>query len=411
MFASLQKCEAAGERIRVGLIGAGRIGLGIAWHIERTPGMDLVAVADLDDDAARTAAQAAGNDGIIVTQTDRILGDGAEPPFDVLVETSTAIGPAARLFEDAITQGVHVVLMNAEVDLAAGPELAAAARQGVVLTSDAGDQHGALMRMIDEIRLWGMEIVMAGNIKGYLDRYATAAGLAEEARVRKLDPAQCCGNTDGTKLAVEMALVANGAGLVPAVAGMQGPRADNVREVLSHFNLEACRDPGVVDYILGAEPGGGVFVIGYCDHPLQADYLSYYKMGDGPFYLFYRPYHLCHLETPWAIAAAVCHGESILQPWAGRITDVYAHAKRGIATGKEIPYSIGGDQFYGLIEKTVDASPAKNVPIVALEADGDARSRIVRGLAKDQPLIWSDIELPPTELTRRVLARQETADV
>lgn len=406
MFASLQKREAAGRRIRVGLVGAGRMGLGIAWHIGRTPGMELVAVADLDGSAARAAAEAGGGDATATTEPERLLGDDAEPAFDVLVEASTAIGAAARLCEEAIERGLHVVLMNAEVDLAAGVELAAAAaRKGVILTSDAGDQHGALMRMIDEVRLWGLDIVMAGNIKGFLDRYATAAGLVEEARVRGLDPVQCCGNTDGTKLNIEMALVANAADLLPSVPGMNGPRVDAVDDVLSTFDLAACRDRGVVDYILGAEPGGGVFVVGHSDHPMQADYLSYYKMGDGPYYLFYRPYHLCHLETPWAIAAAVCHGESLMQPWAGRISDVYAYAKRDIAAGEEVPFGIGGDHFYGLIEVSAEADAAARVPIVVLEADGDMRPIVSRGQSKDEPLHFADIDLPDNDLTRRIRAR------
>jgi predicted homoserine dehydrogenase-like protein len=126
-------------------------------------------------------------------------------------------------------KGVPVVL-NAEVDLALGPILHdTAVRNGTVVMSDAGDQHGVLARMIDEIRLGSFRIVMAGNIKGFLNRYATAASLEREARIRNLDPIQCCAYTDGTKLNVEMGLIANGAGLVPWVPGMEGPKAKDVK--------------------------------------------------------------------------------------------------------------------------------------------------------------------------------------
>jgi len=135
-----------------------------------------------------------------------------------------------------------------------------------------------------------------------------------EARVRRLNPIQCCAYTDGTKLGVEMCLVANATGLVPWLPGMEGPAANDVREVFDLFDFTKYGDQGVVDYILGAQPGGGVFVVGHCDDPIQARYLNYYKMGDGPFYLFYRPYHLCHLETPWAIGQAVLEHRPILRP-------------------------------------------------------------------------------------------------
>lgn len=292
-----------------------------------------------------------------------------------------------------------MVLMNAEVDLAMGPLLHRdAALHGQILTSDAGDQHGVLMRMIDEIRMWGFGIVMAGNIKGFLDRYATADSIREEARKRNLNPVQCAAYTDGTKLNIEMALIGNGVGLTPWVPGMEGPPAKHVREVFSLFDFSRYGQTGVVDYLLGAEPDGGVFVIGRCDDPLQASYLKYYKRGRGPFYLFYRPYHLCHLETPYAIASAVLDHQPILWPRYGRLNDVYAHAKRNVSAGERIPVGIGGDAFYGLVEKSSEAGPRGHVPIALLESEDGQMARMKRSVRKDQALDHDDIELPATYL-------------
>jgi predicted homoserine dehydrogenase-like protein len=415
----LRQREASGQPIEVALVGAGAMGVGIAWQIARTPGMRLACVVDLDLAAARRAADAYGAPSQTVGPGDRLPARGTVPiaadPFDligrpelrldVLVEATNTIGFAGRLCEAAIDRGLHVVLMNAEVDLALGPQLVARAERGgkgAIVTSDGGDQHGVLARMIDEIELWGFRTVMAGNIKGFLDRHATAASLAHEAAIRNLNPVQCCAYTDGTKLGVEMALLANGYGLVPWLPGMEGPRVADVRDVFQAFDFHKYGSTGVVDYILGAEPGGGVFVVGQCDDPLQQRYLQYYKLGDGPFYLFYRPYHLCHLETPRAIARAVFHGEAVLQPRRGRVADVYAYAKRDAAAGEDVPHGIGGDHCYGLIERAADADAAGHVPIALLDVEaGEERPRIRRNIAKDMPLTWDDIVLPDSWLVRR----------
>ena len=257
-----------------------------------------------------------------------------------------------------------------------------------------------IMRMIDEIRLWAFRVVMAGNIKGFLDRHATAAGLAEEARIRNLNPVQCCAYTDGTKLGVEMALVSNATGLVPWVPGMEGPRARDVHEVFTKFDFDRYGEQGVVDYILGAEPGGGVFVVGHCDDPLQREYLQYYKMGMGPYYLFYRPYHLCHLETTRAIALAALYRRAVLVPEHGRVADVYAHAKRDVAAGETVEHGMGGDQFYGLIAECALAEREGWVPLALLEPGLDRRAVVTRALRRDQPLAADDVELPRTAVVR-----------
>ncbi len=400
MHRLLSEREARGESIRVALVGAGRMGLGIASQIARTPGMELITIADVDLEAARRAALVHGRSfepmakagcspppGTLAIMNDPRLALDPSLEIDVLVEASSAIADAAHTCELAIERGAHVVLMNAEVDLAHGSRLLRLAKErGVVLTSDAGDQHGVLLTMIDEIRLWGIEIVMAGNMKGFLNRYATAEGIVEEARIRRLDPHQCCAYTDGTKLNIEMALVANATGLHLSRRGMDGPRIEHVDEVLDTFDFDRYQSPGVVDYVLGAKPDGGVFVVGHCEDPLQREFLHYYKRGEGPYYLFYRPYHLCHLETPRAIAKAACYGEAVLAPWAGKITDVYAHAKRDLVPGEEVAHAIGGDQFYGLIEEVKKAEDEGLVPLTWLEPDGEGRASLHEALMRDEPL-------------------------
>ena len=418
MLEKLRKLEAEGRPIRVGLIGAGAMGAGIAWQIGKTPGMELAFIGDLKPEALQTGAKAYGREGRIVdggagierkpgellltTNALELMEADNGVEFDVLVEGTNAIGDAARYCLAAIERKAHVVLMNAEVDLAVGPLLNQKAKaNGVIATSDAGDQHGVLVRMMDEIEMWAFDLVQAGNIKGFLNRYATAESLKHEAAKRNLDPVQCCAYTDGTKLNVEMCLVSNSTGMLPTQPGMEGPRLDNVTDVLEAFDFERCGPTGSVDYALGAVPGGGVYVVGYCDDARQTGYLNYYKVqNEGPYWLFYRPYHLCHLETTRAIGYAVFYDRAILTHRKGRVADAYARAKSDLRAGQSMKHGMGGDETYSLIEACKDADPAGRLPTVLLEGEDGKLPAMKRDVAKDQPITYDDVELPDTYLKR-----------
>ncbi len=407
MLADLKLREREGRRLRVLLVGAGSMGLGIAYQVGRTPGMELAGVVDrLPQAAAQAAKMVPGKPPPTATELFPWL-EGNPLRADVLVESTNTVEFAARACVAAIENRMHIVLMNAEVDLLLGPLLhGLAAEHGVGITSDAGDQHGVLKRMIDEIELWGFRIAMGGNIKGFLDRYATAASIAEEARSRALNPIQCVAYTDGTKLNIEMALLANATGLGIWCRGMEGPRARDVREVFGKFDFARYGGGGVVDYVLGAEPGGGVFVVGHCDDRFQRSYLRYYKLGDGPYYLFYRPYHLCHIETPGAIADLCLRGKKVLAPTFGKATEVVAFAKRDLKRGAKITHGIGGDHLYGMIERREVIGREGAVPVALLDAENGAPFRLVRDVRKDELVRRADLEIPDAPL-QRLYARQE----
>jgi len=408
--------------LRVGLVGAGAMGRGIAWQVSITPGMTLDFITDLNLDAAREAAEMIdlepvefdGNQipeltekqVLISTDTLSLLKRNNELKLDAFVEATNAIAAAAEYCLAAIEGGMHVILMNAEVDLVFGPLLnAEAAKKDVIVTSDAGDQHGVIMTMIEEIEMWGFDIVQAGNIKGFLDRYATPESIRVEAEKRNLSPVQCCAYTDGTKLNVEMALISNATGLTPFIDGMEGPACKDVQQVMGLFDFDAYQGQGRVDYILGAEPGGGVYVVGRCDSEFQQPYLQYYKLGDGPYYLFYRPYHLCHLETTRAIAKASLNHQPILVPDHGLVADVYAYAKTDLKAGQEVEHSIGGAECYGLIRLFETAQADQHLPIAFLESEPGKLPKLKRDIAKDEPVKVEDIEFPDI-LLHRLLQRQ-----
>ena len=376
--------------LKIGLVGCGCMGRAITYQVHATPGFSLAWACDQDLSVAQeTVALAPG----AVAGSD-LFALLEEHPIDVFVEATNSIGDAAEYCLAALDHGAHVVLMNAEVDLALGPLLAhKAAEKNLTVTSDAGDQHGVLASMIDEATLMGFDIVQAGNIKGFLNRYATPESIREEAAKRNLSATQCCAYTDGTKLHIEMAVLANALGYLPPNGGMLGPRAATVQEALHLFDFESYGSTPRIDYLLGAEPGGGVYLVvkPKADLPAeQAFYLNYYKLGDGPYYLLYRPYHLCHLETPKAILAAA-QGRPILRT-TSQTCEVYAHAKKDLPADSPIQHAIGSAELYGLVAPLSDS----RIPISLLEAP----TILKKPLQKDDPLTPGHLELPDSTLTK-----------
>ncbi len=389
--------------IKIGIIGIGAMGKGLLYQSSITPGVRCVAVCDSVmvrcEDALKAmgipysvAAGRASMEGAIRRGQVAVCEDGMWvaqcESLDVVIEASNAIGPAVEFALAALEHGKHLVLMNSEIDLMFGPLLAQVARKRqLVCTSCDGDQYGVLKHLIDDLSLWGVDLVMAGNIKGFLDRTANPTTIIPEADIRNLDYRMCTSYTDGTKLNIEMAIIANACGLVTKKNGMHGPRAKHVQEVFRCFDLKALwadRQP-FVDYILGAEPGGGVFVIGHCDAPYQQSMLSYYKMGSGPFYLFYRPYHLCHMEAMGTVIKAVRQRQALLVPEHGFQTNVFAYAKRDLQPGETLD-GIGGYSCYGLIENTDGNHEQAGLPI------GLAHDVILkRKISKDHKIMLDDV--------------------
>jgi len=365
-------------KIKVAVVGAGAMGRGIISVLRKSEDMEVVAVADVDSNALKRVEFLPEN-ALVTTNAIDVL---SRKP-DVLVEASGTIIEAALLVRHTLEEHIHVVLMNSEVDQMFGRLLAEDAEaKGVILTSDAGDQHGVLIRTINDVRQMGFEIVMAGNNKGFLDRYANPESIREEAAKRRLSLRQCTAYTDGTKLAIEMALVANAAKLNLLQTGMIGPRVDNVEDALEAFDFEHARQlGGVVDYVLGAKPSGSVFAIGYSNDQEERFYMNYYKMGEGPYYLFMRPYHLCHFETPFAIRRIVESAKPILVQ-KKRILEVGCRAKIDLRPGTRLE-GIGGHHLYGVLEKP------GNLPIGMTEG-----TVLLKSKKRDDTITWDDVRFP-----------------
>jgi predicted homoserine dehydrogenase-like protein len=392
------------KNIRLGIVGIGSIGQGLAVQAEITPGITCVALADIRIERAIQCAQSFGRAYRVVASVDAMhetieRGDLAVCAdanliaqcgrVDVFLDASNAIEAAADFCATALKHRKHLIMMNSEADLLFGPYLFWLARQnGTIYSSCDGDQQVTLGHLVDEITFWGFDLVMAGNIKGFLDRYSDPTKIIPEADKRGLDYKMAASYTDGTKLNIEMALTANALGLRAPIPGMHGPRAAHVREALTLYDLPALwqRKQGVVDYVLGAEPKGGVFVVGYTENKSQRNTLSWYpsQMGGGPFYVFYRPYHLGPIEGMSTVAEAILEGNAHLQPSAGFRTNVYTYAKRNLRAGESLD-GIGGYACYGMIENCAEAG--NGLPIALADA-----MKIRRDIAKDERIAWADVE-------------------
>jgi len=325
--------------------------------------------------------------------------------IDAIVEVTGTIEHAAHVTLEAIRHGKHVVLMNAELDGTIGPILKTYADQaGVVLTACDGDQPGVMMNLFRFVRGIGVKPVLCGNIKGLHDPYRNPTTQEGFARQWGQNPAMVTSFADGTKISFENATSPTAPGMGVGKRGMFGPTVPAgtpIQQVADLYPLDALLNgPGIVDYVVGAMPGPGVYVLGTHDHPQQRHYLNLYKLGAGPLYCFYTPYHLCHFEVPNTVVRAVLLGDAALTPLAGPLVEVVAAAKKDLAAGEEID-CLGGYMTYGLAENSGTARAEDLLPIGLAEG-----CTLRRAVARDTVLTFADVELPPGRLCDRLWREQ-----
>ena len=417
---ALEEREREQAPIRVAIVGAGYMGRGIALEILlRKTGMRLVAVANRTLAEAERAFREAGVDAVrrvggldeleaavaegVPAATDDVLSVCRCDGVDVVVEATGEVEFGARTAIEAIGHGKHVVLMNAELDATIGPILKQRAdAAGVVITDTDGDEPGVAMNLVRYVRALGFEPVLAGNIKGFIDRHRTPATQAEFAARHNQKPPMITSFADGTKLSMEATILANATGFGVTRRGMEGPSYGHVRDMVGHFDLDRLLEGGLVDYVLGAEPGTGAFVVGYGDNPIRAQYMSYFKMGDGPLYLWYQPWHLPNFDLPLTVARAALFGDAAVAPIGGPSCEVVAVAKRDLAPG-DVLDGIGGFDCYGEIENSATARSDDLLPM-GLTRD----CAVVRPVSQDTPLTFADVDVPEGRLVDALWTEQRS---
>lgn len=418
---ALRAREADGRPIRVGLVGAGFMARGLANQILNvTPGLRLVAIfnrrveraLDVYRDAGTSiepvvaGRQDALEDGIRQGQP-VVAGDAMllcrSPQIDVLVDVTGAVEFGAHVALEAFACGKHLVLMNAELDATLGPILQTYARRsGVILTACDGDQPGVEINLFRFVKGLGLIPRVMGNIKGLQDPYRTPATQQAFAERWGQTPSMVTSFADGSKVSFEQAVVANATGMRVARRGMLAyEHREHVDTLTRRYDIDMLRElGGIVEYVVGAQPGPGVFCLAEHTDPKQRHYLNLYKLGEGPLYSFYTPYHLCHFEVPNTIARVAIFGDAAGQPAGGPMVEVCAVAKRDLKTGETLD-DYGHYMTYGEAVNAAEMRAKRYLPEGLVEG-----CRLKTDIARDGVITFDDVELPPDRLADRLYAEQ-----
>lgn len=416
---ALRAREAEGRPIQVGCVGAGFMAHGLANQIANSvPGMRMAAMSNRRPERAVHALAEAGLDVVEASSLDE-LEDGVragkavatEDAFDlcrseqidVIVDTTGSVEFGARVALEAFANAKCVVLMNAELDATIGPILQTYAdRAGAILSACEGDEPGLQLNLYRWVVGLGLVPRLIGNVKGLQDPYrnpTTQKGFAEQWGQ---NPAMVTSFADGSKISFEQSIVANATGFTVLGRGMSRGRVydGSVMDIHELWDVESLREVGgAIDYTVGPA-GVKVFCLAEHPDPKQRHYLKLYKMGDGPLYPFWIPYHLVHFEVPNAIARVVLFGDHVAKPLAGPVVEVCAVAKRDLEAD-EVLDEYGMYMTYGEAAAVEEMSSGRYLPEGLVEG-----CRLRRPVAKDTVLTYDDVELPPGRIADQLRAEQ-----
>src|SRR5262245_48593511 len=418
---ALRARAAEGKPIRVGMIGAGFMARGVMNQIfNSVPGMRIVAVYNRHLEKAVGAYQYVDESfAARIAETQRDLDQAIErgqpvvtenafliarsPHVDVLLETTGSVEFGANVVMEAFTHGKDVVLMNAELDATIGPILQTyAAKYGVIMSACDGDEPGVQINLYRWVCGLGLIPRVIGNIKGLQDPYrnpTTQKGFADKWGQ---NPAMVTSFADGSKISFEQAIVANATGFVVKSRGMSRGMEyrDDVMTIGRLYDIDELRRlGGIIDYVVGT-PLTKVYCLAEHTDPKQQHYLTLYKMGDGPLYSFFIPYHLVHFEVPNAIARAVLFRDSLAKPLGGPVVEVCAVAKRDLKAG-EILDDYGMYMTYGEAVNSPEMRRERYLPEGLVEG-----CKLLRDIPKDGVLTYDDVVLPPGRVADKLRAEQ-----
>jgi predicted homoserine dehydrogenase-like protein len=427
LVAQLKARAEQGRAVTVGLAGAGQMGTDIVVQLALMPGLELGAVAEIDPARAIDAALLAGHDrGRIVEARSASAIDAAIEAGKLAVTSDLEALAAAGLIDvvidatgnpntgtlfalDAIRNGKPVVMLNVEADITIGRYLHGEARKaGVIYTGAAGDEPAAALEIIGFAQSLGLSIVCAGKGKNNPLKFdAVPAEYEEEARSRNMNARMLVEFVDGSKTMIEMVAIANCTGLVPDCPGMHGPAAtrEQLAEVLipeSHGGVLSKR--GCVDYSIGKGVAPGVFCIVESEHPRVTERMADLKVGKGPFFTIFRPYHLTSLEVPLSAARAVLHGQADMVPLEHPVAEAITVAKRDLKAG-EILGKIGETQYRAWAMTAAGARRAHAIPLGLAEG-----AKIVKAVKKGEYLTYENCVPEASFIVTQIRQRLDQAD-
>lgn len=386
----LKRRAESGRPVRIGLVGAGEMGTDIVSRVAHMDGVEIGVISELrpgaaarsveiaygDMDRAKvvsTADQAnAAMEGGKIAVTDNVGALLEAGLVDVVVDATGIPAVGAEIGLTAMERGKHLVMMNVEADITIGAYLRAEAeRLGVIYSLGAGDEPSSCMELIEFVSAMGHRIVSAGKGKNNpLNIDATPDVYAAEAKQRNMNPRMLVEFVDGSKTMVEMAAIANATGLIPDKPGMHGPACglDELSSVLipeSAGGVLSSAD-GRVDFSIGKGVAPGVFVVAEMNHPRIWERMEDLKMGKGPYFTFFRPYHLTSLEVPLTCARVVLYGKADMVPLPKPVAEVCALAKKDMMPGEKLD-QIGEYCYRAWIMTTQEAKAASAIPCGLLQ--------------------------------------------
>src|SRR5438067_134382 len=412
--------EAQGKAVRVGMVGAGFMGQGLTNQIVNSVrGMRMAAIYNRKPERATSVYKYAGCEDVVVAKTQSALDEAiragkpavAEDPFticrspevDIVVDVTGSVEFGAQVILEAFANKKSVVLMNAEVDATIGPILRVYAKKhGQILSACEGDEPGVQMNLFRWVKGLGLIPRAMVNVKGLQDPYRNPTTQKGWAEKWGQNAAMVTSFADGSKISFEQSIVANATGFKVRSRGMsRGLKYDgSIMDIHKLYDLDEIRAlGGVVDYTVGPA-GVKIFCLAEHADPKQRHYLNLYKMGEGPLYPFWVPYHLVHFEAPNAIARVVLFGDNVAPPLQGPVVEVCAVAKRDLAAGEMLD-EYGMYTTYGEAVNTEEMSAMRYLPEGLVEG-----CKMKRAVAKDQVLAYDDVELPVGRLADRLRAEQ-----
>ena len=423
----LAKLAQDGKQIQVGIVGAGQMGKGLVSQIGLMKGMRATIVSDIRIESAKASYIHAGipEDMIVevsnASDADRFLKQGKYlitqdsdivsqiGTVEAVVDATGVPEVGAKVAMNSIMNGKHIIMLNVETDVVIGPWLKKQADSaGVVYSGTAGDEPGAVRELYDFADALGFDIVAIGKGKNNkVDYTATPDSVREDAIARGVAPHMLCAFCDGTKTMVEMTAMSNSMNYVPDVRGGYGIKAvyNDLKDVVPNkFRLKS--DGGmlnqlkVVDYIDGIAPG--VFIIVTSRLPEVLGEMKYLKMGEGPNFVLYRPYHMCSLETPISIAMAVLNKQCTIAPDYGMVSETITVAKRDLAAGEYLD-GIGGFTVYGTIERADVSKQINALPLGLITKKTNMKNSVKKG----QIITYADVNLDDDSLVFQLRKLQD----
>lgn len=405
----LARQREVGRPVRIGLVGAGQMGSGFIAQIARQKGVDITAVADIAIDRAVRALADAGITDVDQSADLESLAATIEAgghvvvnealalpklPIDMVIECSGVPEIAAKVALASLLGGKDVALMTVEADVTVGLLLARiAAQTGNIYTVCRGDEPVECLKLVEYVEDIGLDVVLAGKGKNNpLNQMATPSSLESEAKTKGMNPRMLCSFVDGTKTMIEMAALANAADLELTKRSMHGPAATvpTLQDIFKPIEDGGILDrSGVVDYATGPV-APGVFVVAKATDPVVREELSYLKLGEGPYFAFYRPYHLASVEAVLSIGEVMIDRQPSLAPVAWN-ADVSAMAKRDLKVGEKID-GIGGEHVYGDAVPAAEAKAGRELPIGLASA-----GTLIRDVAQGAAITYDDVQLDETK--------------